>query len=213
MKTEALVAMLATGNGGGAPNPAPRRFAVAAGLGTLGAALLMVSLLGIRPDFASAVATPMFWVKLAFVGCVAGASLIAAARLSRPGEPLGRMPGMLTIPVVAVWIAAATILVDADPGQRKFMLLGETWSTCPWFIALLAIPAFVAMIWAMRGLAPTRLRVAGAAAGLVAGAIGALVYALHCTESTAPFLGTWYALGMLIPTAVGAVLGPRLLRW
>jgi hypothetical protein len=65
----------------------------------------------------------------------------------------------------------------------------------------------------MKGLAPTRLRLAGAAAGLLAGTTGALVYCLHCPELEAPFLGFWYLLGMLIPTAVGALLGSRLLRW
>jgi hypothetical protein len=29
----------------------------------------------------------------------------------------------------------------------------------------------------------------------------------------APFLATWYLLGVLIPTAIGTLLGPRLLRW
>jgi hypothetical protein len=29
----------------------------------------------------------------------------------------------------------------------------------------------------------------------------------------APFIGFWYLLGMLIPAAAGALLGPRLLRW
>jgi hypothetical protein len=29
----------------------------------------------------------------------------------------------------------------------------------------------------------------------------------------APFLAIWYLLGMLIPTLLGALLGPRLLRW
>jgi hypothetical protein len=36
---------------------------------------------------------------------------------------------------------------------------------------------------------------------------------VHCPEMAAPFLGFWYILGMLIPTAVGALLGNRLLRW
>jgi hypothetical protein len=65
----------------------------------------------------------------------------------------------------------------------------------------------------MKGLAPTRLRLAGAAAGFVAGATGTLVYCVHCPEMAAPFLGFWYVLGMLIPTTVGALLGNRLLRW
>lgn len=44
-------------------------------------------------------------------------------------------------------------------------------------------------------------------------AVGALVYALRCPEMAAPFLGIWYLLGILIPTALGAMLGPPLLRW
>ena len=35
----------------------------------------------------------------------------------------------------------------------------------------------------------------------------------NAPELGAPFLGTWYLLGMLIPTAFGALAGPRLLRW
>jgi hypothetical protein len=65
----------------------------------------------------------------------------------------------------------------------------------------------------MKGFAPTRLRLAGAAAGLAAGATGAAVYSLHCPELAAPFLGTWYVIGVLIPTAAGALIGPRVLRW
>ena len=60
-----------------------------------------------------------------------------------------------------------------------------------------------------RALVSTGLSVV-AAFGL---AIGALAYTLHCPELAAPFLAIWYVLGMLIPTAFGAWLGPRLLRW
>ena len=40
-----------------------------------------------------------------------------------------------------------------------------------------------------------------------------LMYCLHCPELEAPFLGFRHLLGILIPTAAGALLGPRLLRW
>lgn len=53
---------------------------------------------------------------------------------------------------------------------------------------------------------------AGAASGLLAGAIATLVYCLHCPEMTAPFLAIWYVLGMASPTAPGALLGPRVRR-
>ena len=40
-----------------------------------------------------------------------------------------------------------------------------------------------------------------------------LVMHLHCPEMAAPFVAVWYLLGMLIPAAVGALIGKRLLRW
>src|SRR6202040_4273046 len=82
MRTDELVAMLATGAGAVAPNAAARRYAIAVGVGALAAALLLALLLGVRRDLAAAVLLPMFWVKLAFVACLAAASLLAVLRLS-----------------------------------------------------------------------------------------------------------------------------------
>jgi hypothetical protein len=213
MRTDDLVTMLATGAGSVQPNQAARRYAAAIGWGALGAVLLMVTLLGPRHDLAAAVRLPMFWVKTAFVVCFAAASLLTALRLSRPGLSLAGVPGALGAPVLAIWLLAAVVLFRADEAQRKVLFFGDTWNSCPFLIALLSAPVFIAVIWAMKGLAPTRLRLAGAAAGLLAGAIGTMVYSVHCPEMAAPFIGFWYLLGMLIPTAVGALLGPRLLRW
>lgn len=213
MRTDDLVAMLATGAGAVAPNAAARRYAAGIGWGALGAALLMVMLLGVRADLAAAVLLPMFWVKLAFVACLAAGSLLAVLRLSRPGLRLAWVPGTLAAPVLAMWALAASVLMRADPALRGQLFFGETWTSCPFLIAMLSAPVFVAVLWAARGLAPTRLALAGSAAGLLSGAIGALVYCLHCPELEAPFLGFWYLIGMLIPTGVGALLGPRLLRW
>jgi hypothetical protein len=84
---------------------------------------------------------------------------------------------------------------------------------CPWYIAATSGPLLIALIWAVRGLAPTRLRLTGALVGLTAGGFGALVYCLHCPEVGAPFLAIWYSIGILIPCAIGALVGPRLLRW
>lgn len=213
MRTDDLVTLLATGAGAVQPNQAVRRFAAAVGWGALGAALLMATLLGLRPDLAAAVLLPMFWVKLAFVACLAAASWLAALRLSRPGLSLEWIPGALSAPVLAIWLLGGVVLARADAAQRAALFFGDTWNSCPLLVAMLSAPMFVAVVWAMKGLAPTRLRIAGAAAGLLSGTVGALVYSLHCPELGAPFIGFWYLLGMLIPTAAGALLGPRLLRW
>jgi len=213
MRTDELVAMLATGAEAVTPHQIARRYATAIGWGTLGAVALVVTLLGVRPDIGEAAREPMLWVKVGFVAALVVASLLAALRLARPGRSLAWAPLALAAPVLAIWVVAALELVQSDPAARVRLFMGSTASSCPLLIALLSVPLFVALMWAMRELAPTRLRLAGAGSGLLAGALGALVYCLHCPESAAPFIATWYLLGMLIPTALGALLGPRLLRW
>jgi hypothetical protein len=213
MRTDELVAMLAAGAGRVAPGAVSRRFALALAGGALGALLLMTATLGVRPDIAAAAALPMFWIKLAFPAALVAGGAFAVSRLGRPGVGLHRAPWLLAVPLVAMWSLAAVQLAAAAPPQRAALLMGETWQSCPLAIALLSLPALVAALWAMKGLAPTRLALAGGAAGLLAGAVGALVYALHCPEMAAPFLSLWYVAGMLIPAAAAALLGPRLLRW
>ena len=213
MKTDDLVTMLAKGVIEVEPHAAARRYAIAVGTGALVAGALMATLLGVRPDLAAAVRLPMFWVKLAYVAVLALASLLGALRLSRPGRRLTWVPGLMAAPVLAIWLLALVVLLGADPSERSGLFYGETWNSCPWLITMLSAPLFVGVLWAMKGLAPTRLRLTGAMAGLLSGAAGALVYCLHCPELEAPFLGFWYLLGMLLPTAVGALAGPRVLRW
>jgi hypothetical protein len=213
MKTDDLVTMLAAGAEPVESGATARRYALALGWGALGATLLMATLLGVRADLAEAVRLPMFWVKLGFPLCLAVAALYAATRLSRPGVRLGRVPAVLVAPIIVIWLMAAYALLGTAPDERLALLLGQTWAVCPLLIAMLSVPVFGGTFWAMSGLAPTRPVLAGGATGLLAGAVATAVYALHCPEMAAPFLATWYLLGMAIPTVVGALLGPRLLRW
>lgn len=213
MKTEQLIDLLATGGGAVAgPAPAPR-YARALGWGMAGAALLMLGLLQVRADLLAALALPMFWGKLGFVASLAGAALFAALRLSRPGARLDGVAPALLLPVLAIWAVAAVAWFGAEPIERPRLFFGDTWKTCPLLIALLSAPLFVAVMRAMRDMAPTRPRLAGFAAGLLAGAAAAVVYSFHCPEQAAPFVAFWYLLGMLIPAALGALLGRSLLRW
>jgi hypothetical protein len=214
MKTEDLVDLLASGAAPVDPHLAAKRYARALVLGWLGAAALMLMLFGLRPDLAVVARGAMFWYKLAFPASLGAAALWATSRLARPGVPVGRASLALAAPIAVVWIAALLRYAGAsDAAARASMLWGLTWRVCPLNIALLSVPVFVGVFWALKGLAPTRLRAAGAAGGLLAGATATTAYCLHCPEMGVPFWAIWYLLGMLIPTAVGAALGPRLLRW
>ncbi|WP_224042659.1 DUF1109 domain-containing protein, partial [Paraburkholderia unamae] len=140
-------------------------------------------------------------------------ALAASTRLARPGARPGYAWAAIAWPVAAVWIAAAVLVWLAPAHARLPLVLGQTWRVCPLNIVFLSVPGFIAVFWALRGLAPTRLRAAGFAGGLLASATATLAYCLHCPEMAVPFWAVWYLLGMAIPAAVGAWLGPRLLRW
>ena len=213
MKTSELVTLLATSAEPVDRRAGVRRVGTAIVLGLLGAAVLMQMLLGLNPGLRAAMTLPMFWVKLTFIAAVLTAGAVTALRLAKPGARLARLPALIGAPLVAVWALAVVVLAHADAADRAQLVLGQTWRTCPFNITVLSVPAFFATFWAMKGLAPTRLRLAGAGAGLLAAATGTLIYTLHCPELAAPFLGIWYVLGMLIPTLIGAAIGPRVLRW
>lgn len=213
MKTDDLISFLATG-ATTVPTPTVRRhFVLALVGGVVGAFLVMALLFGIRHDLLQAMHAWLFWFKLVFAGCLALAAGFASNLLGRPGARLNRIWIALIAPVLAVWIASAVTLGMADTVQRGDLIWGSTWKSCPFNIALISLPLLITMFWAMKQLAPTQLRLAGASAGLVAGALGSMVYALHCPEFAIPFVGIWYVLGMAISTLLGALLGPRVLRW
>ncbi len=212
MKTDELISLLAA-DPTPEPNTVARRFAVALALGMAGAFLLMVATHGVRADLAQATLEAMFWGKLVFAGSLAFAALIATQRLGHPGVRLGGLRLALAAPVLVLWLVAAVVLLAAPAAQLSHLILGETWTTCAFSIAMISLPLFMATLCALRGLAPTHLALAGASAGLLAGSLSTMVYALHCPESGAPFVAVWYVLGIAIPTLAGAMLGPRVLRW
>ncbi len=213
MKTDELVSLLAAGAAPVPANAVGRRFAVALGWGLPAAVLLMMFTFGVRADLAQDAGQLMFWLKMAFPAGLALAGLVVAERLARPGMRLGGVWMALAAPLLMLWSLAVLVLLNAAPAQRAGLILGNTWNSCPFNIALISMPLLVATLWAMKGLAPTRPALAGAGAGLLAGALGALVYSLYCPELAAPFLAVWYVLGIAIPAGAGAVLGPRVLRW
>lgn len=214
MNTDDFVSLLAHGVEAVDSRATTRRFLVAIACGTLVAVTLSAALLGLRSTPLDQSSVPMFWTREAFCSSLGVIGLMAVHRLGRPGMRLGWLPvGLLAAPLAVMWLLATVALLGADPRDRASLIFGQTASVCPFLIALLSTPLVAAFAWLMKGLAPTKLRLAGAACGFAAGAIGALAYTLHCPELAAPFLGVWYVLGMLIPTAFGALIGPRLLRW
>lgn len=176
-------------------------------------AVLMAAMLGVRPHLEEWAGAPLFWLKCGFAATLAAVGLRAASIAAIPAARFGSLPWLLAAALVLMAAAAAATLLGTETGARAQQFWGSTWRTCPFLIALLALPIFAAVLNMMRGLAPTRLRLAGAIAGFAAGATAALLYCLHCPELAPSFVAFWYLLGILIPTAAGALLGRVVLAW
>jgi hypothetical protein len=211
MKTKTLIEMLARGAGPATRSLAWRRLAPATALGVALSAALTLAWLGLVPP--DMFAGPALWTKLAYSALLGLAAGLLAGRLGRPAAPTRRawhwtwsvMGAMGVLGLLAWWITPSP--------ERLPALLGHSWALCPWAVLGLSLPALAATLWAMRGLAPTRPRLAGFAAGLLAGASGAAGYSLGCTEESLSFVAVWYTAGVALTGGLGALLGPRLLRW
>ena len=211
MKTESLIDLLASGAGPAPRAVAARRLLPAALLGVLLSAALALALLGPVP--ASMYATPAPWIKFGYALALAAAGGWLAARLALPVARLGTPRRVLAAVLTAMALLAAYALFTRPAGERLAAVLGHSWLACPWNVLALSLPALAAVLWAVRGLAPTRPRAAGCAAGLFAGALGAFGYALACTEDSTAFVAIWYSVGVGLTALLGSLAGPRMLRW
>ena len=210
MKTDDLIEALAAGI---EPVGPARLSPLMMGAALAVAVTAVVVLLGVLPDLAEVVRSPAFWAKVAYTGALAVASLWLVTRLGRPGASLG-MAGWSVVAIVGLaGLVAAIELILLPPEARMEAWLGFTWRVCA--LNILKVSAFTAplIFLAACRLAPTRPMQAGAAAGLLTGALAATAYCLHCPEATAAFVAAWYTVGMAAAAASGAVIGRFALRW
>jgi len=213
VKTDELVALLSTN-----PEPADRRsvaralcVALAAGsIVSLGIALVG---LGIRSDLMTARAFAFLLLKLAFTVGIVSLALVYLTRLARPGGERKTSAVLVAIPFGAIAVLSLISLGFAPSSHWDKMIVGDQGLECLLSIPIIAIVPFAAAIWAVRRGAPTNLARAGAFAGLIAGGVSAMAYALHCTDDSLPFVAVWYGGTIVLCTLAGAALGPRLLRW
>jgi hypothetical protein len=191
----------------------PQTLALGLGAGALVSFVAMWAWLGIRPDLAAAVATPSYWMKFCYTLALAGFAFWASEKLARPGVPATASTELISVPVAILLVLAFVQMRMTPAASHMRLLMGASWNVCPWRIAALSLPIFAGTFWSLSRLAPTRPVLAGAVAGILAGAVGAWVYAFHCDESAAPFVVVWYTLGVAAVGALGGLLGRVFLRW
>lgn len=212
MKTDDLIAMIASDVKPAAKSVVPRWLLLVTLAGAAVALAILVPWLGLR-DMGEAVRSQSYWMKTVYTLALAVGGFLLAERLARPG--VRWMHGLLVVGAGITCLGALALvqLASTPPDAMGAALLGSTWDRCPWRIVALALPGLLAVLLVMRRFAPTQPALAGAGAGLFVGGVAATVYGLHCGETSAAFTLIWYTGGIAASALLGALAGWRMLRW
>ena len=213
MKTDDLITALASDVAPTPSNAVGRTLGLGLAVGAVVSTAVMVLWLGVRADLMHAMMTGPFWMKFAYALSVAALGFGLIDRLARPDGDGGIFGPLIVAPLAVMTALAVYQLFGAPEDLRMKMMMGASYQVCARNIVILSTPIFIGLFWALRALAPTRLTLAGAVAGVVAGAAGTFIYAFHCNESAAPFVAIWYTCGIAAVGALGALFGRLTLRW
>jgi hypothetical protein len=213
MKTERLIDALSSNLEPIQSGRLGRTLALAIIVGAIAAFCVMLATLGLREDFGDSAHLRFLALKLLFAGGLVATGAALLIHLMRPGRVgRGRLVFVL-VPFIAISVAALAALAWEPAATWYVLFLGTQWATCLICIPLFAAIPFATLTWAVRNGAPTDLRRAGAIVGLVAGALGAAAYAFYCPDDSLPFIAIRYSAAIALCALIGAVFGPRLLRW
>jgi hypothetical protein len=212
MDTDQLIRTLAADN---AHRARPVGFLLA--LALLSAAPVSVGMflagLGVRPDVMTAMHNPFFDLKFAVTLALALSAMTVSLHLSRPEASLRGWAWLLLIPagLLVGGIVSEMMLPQRLPMMTR--LVGNNAPVCMTAIPLMSLPLLAAALIGLRHGAPTRPAVAGGIAGLLSAGLAATLYASHCTDDSPLFVATWYPLATALVAAIGALAGPRVLRF
>jgi len=197
------------------PQPRPLRWtfvsAMAAGLGV--AALAFALTLGIRPDAAFAIQTWRYDFKFLMTLTLAVTSARLVWRLARPAaDARSAELAMAVAPALLLAAVLYELWVVPESGWLP-RAMGSNSVACVVSITFLSLAPLTAAVYALRRSAPLRPGLAGAAAGLLASALAATLYAMHCPDDSPLFGAIWYTAAMALVTIAGMLAGRQLLRW
>ena len=179
-----------------------------AALSFAGALMLMFATFGIHPDLATTLRSAPFHHKISSMLTVACGGVFLVRYAGRPGA---RGLALLTLlPGLALLIAGA--ICDTS----GFPFLGRSEISVPSciaaIVALSLLPLVITIFVLKRGVT-TRPAVAGATAGVLAGALGAAAYSLVCKNNGGLFVAVWYPTAVLLVVGLGSIIGRRALAW
>ncbi|WP_322889455.1 MULTISPECIES: DUF1109 domain-containing protein [unclassified Yoonia] len=210
MKTDDLIAALAADT---LPQPTvahrlARSFPVALAI----CVAAFIAFWGTRPDLSAALASAsvLKTVLPALLAVLAGAGVMA---LAHPGMRTDRRLGVIGLFIGALAVVLVVYLARGGVAGVVMALTKPSLLICLVSIPLLGLPLLVAILWSLSTGAVLRPRLTGAIAGLMAGGVSAAVYSAYCDTDMVLYVILAYGAAILSVAAIGALAGPRLLRW
>ena len=212
METEQLIRTLAADNSHHA-RPVGQVLALALLAATPVSLVIFMTALGVRPDVMTAMRNPFFDLKFVITLALATSAIIVGLHLSRPEASIKGWGWLLLIPVgiIAAGIGGEMMMPQRLPMMTR--MVGSNSRLCMASIPLLSLPLLAGALVGLRHGAPARPALAGALAGLISAGLAATLYAAHCTDDSPLFVATWYSIATAAVTAIGALVGARVLRF
>ncbi len=175
--------------------------------------VLLVSFWGIRPDMAQVISEPLVLIKQLIPALIAIPCLWLLKQSRHPETSLeGRLRWGLIPAAIAIALVTTTLYI-LPANAWLTTIVGTTLIACLFSIPALGAPILIGMLWVLKQGAPSDPKTAGAIAGIAAGCLSTIVYALHCYEDSPAFYGIWYTASILMTGLIGQRLGPRFLNW
>lgn len=211
MKTDDLIRALASDTHPRSIRPA-RLLAFVLPLAVAIAVAVFLLAIGPREDLVAALQTVRFDFKLVVAAILAASALAMVARIARPDADWSR--GIVLVIAPAILLAGVALeLVMLEPGRWAPAAMGTNALVCLTFIPLIGLGPLALFVVFLRNGATVKPVLAGALAGLAAGGLAAVLYALHCTDDSPLFVAIWYSIAIAILAALGAVAGRLAVRW
>lgn len=200
----------------GVAKPLPHPLVIAAiGLGIVFAYfMLMLVMIGLRPDIAIKLQQGWFVSELLIILYAVVAAIVAASYLALPDN--GQKPWVRFMPTLPLAIMAIALgFLMTRPGA---MTLAECIKAghfaCILHLIMFSIAPTALLFIAMVRAAPTFDGWAGAMAGLAGGCLGYALLRLMEASDDAIIMATWHMLPVVLVTVVSMLLGKRLLsQW
>ena len=182
---------------------------LAASILTFIAAAMLARLLQTAPrELVETLVYPPFDYKIVAMTTLGFGAFMAVRQMGQPALS-GRL-WLWLLPGLCLLIAGAALDGSGFPvlGRDAFAV-----PICTVSIVVLSLPPLVFLLRVLSKATVTRPTLAGAAAGLLAGAIGGAAYAFVCRNDGPSFVALWYGAAILVTALIGAAAGSGFLKW